>query len=222
MAPEASRRAAASSPAALSLLLALSLLPLAAGAQLYVCRTPGGKTVSGDQPPLECKDSVIRLLNRDGSVKSTIEPPMTPEEKQAREAEERRRHEREMQAQDQLRKDRALLETYGSEDEIEAVRNRTLAVRQTLIEHANQQLKEYRDDRKHLEDEAEFYARRPMPDKLKRQLQDNTDLQDQQLRAIEDIRAEMRHINERYDADLRRYRELVARGATPVARKNDP
>jgi len=222
MAPEKSRRVAPSTPAALALLLTLALLPLGAGAQLYVCKTPSGKTLSEDQPPPECKDTVIRLLNRDGSIKSTIEPPMTPEEKQAKDAEERRRHEREMQAQDQLRRDRALLETYGSEDEIEAVRNRALAGRQTLIERANQRLKEYRDDRKHLEDEAEFYARRPMPDKLKRSLEDNTALQDQQLRAIEDIRVEMQHINERYDVDLRRYRELVARGATPAPRKNDP
>jgi hypothetical protein len=222
MAPETGRRITASRPAARAVLLALSLLPLGAGAQLYVCKTPSGKTLSQDQPPAECKDTVIRLLNRDGTVKSIIEPPMTPEQKQARDAEDRRRHEREMQAQDQLRKDRALLETYGSEEEIEAVRNRTLAVRQTAIEHANQQLKEYRDDRKHLEEEAEFYSRRSMPDKLKRQLKDNTDLQELQHHSIEDIRLEMEHINERYDADLRRYRELVLRGATPVARKNDP
>ena len=43
-----------------------------------------------------------------------------------------------------------------------------------------------------------------------------------QKRQIEEIRADMQRINERYDADLRRYRELVLRGATPVQRKTDP
>ncbi len=202
-------------------LLALAL-PADGYAQLYVCKTPSGHTLTEDKPPAECGDSVIRELNRDGTVRRTIEPPLTPEQKAEREAENRRRHERELQAQEQMRKDRALLETYASEDEIEASRDRTLATRQTLIDRANQQLKEYRADRKHLDDEAEFYARRQMPDKLKRALQDNVDLQNQQLHAIEDIHSDMNHINERFDAELRRFRELVMRGASPVQRKNDP
>jgi hypothetical protein len=31
----------------------------------------------------------------------------------------------------------------------------------------------------------------------------------------------MQRINERYDAELQRFRELVMRGATPVQRKTD-
>ena len=105
---------------------------------------------------------------------------------------------------------------------IEAARDRVLAARQGLIDRANQQLKEYKVDRKRLDDEAEFYAKREMPDKLKRALADNTALQEQQLHQIEDIRAEMQRINEHYDNDLRRYRELLLRGATASPRKIDP
>ncbi|HWY73056.1 MAG TPA: hypothetical protein VNW98_05400, partial [Burkholderiaceae bacterium] len=123
---------------------------------------------------------------------------------------------------EQMRRDRALLETYASEEEIEASRDRTLASRQMLIERANQQLKEFKMDRKRLGDEAEFYAKRQLPEKLQRALDDNAGLQAQQLHAIDDIRADMQRINERYDAELRRFRELVVRGATPVQRKNDP
>jgi hypothetical protein len=218
MALESGRRCGLS----LFALAALACLPALAWAQLYVCKTPSGHTLTGDIPPSECKDSVIRQLNRDGSVRSVIEPPLTPEQKAQRDLEERRRHEREMAAQDQLRKDRALLETYASEDEIEATRDRTLAIRQSLIDRANQSLREYQSDRKHLDEEAEFYLRRPMPEKLKRAIEDNISLQQQQLHAIDDIRAEMQRINERYDAELRRYRELVMRGAALMPRKNDP
>ena len=201
-------------------LAALAWSPACAWSQLYVCTTPSGRTLTGDVPPHECQNVVIRELNRDGSVRRVIEPPLTPEQRSARELEDKKRHEREMVAQEQMRKDRALLETYASEDEIEASRDRTLASRQTLIDRANQQLKEFTMDRKRLEDESEFYAKRQLPDKLKRALDDNTALQAQQAHAIDDIRADMRRINERYDAELRRFRELVMRGATPVQRKD--
>jgi hypothetical protein len=201
---------------------ALALLPIGAWSQLYVCTTPGGRTLTGDTPPPECQNVVIRELNRDGSIKRVIEPPLTPEQKRRREEDDKKRRALEMAAQEQLRKDRALLETYASEDEIDASRDRTLASRQALIERANQQLKEIKMEHKRLEDETEFYARRQLPDKLKRALEDNAELQTQQLKTIDDIRAEMQRINERYDAELRRFRELVMRGATPVQRKADP
>jgi hypothetical protein len=201
---------------------ALAAAPAACWSQLYVCTTAGGRTLTGDMPPPECQNVQVRELNRDGSVKRIIEPPLTPEQKRRRELEERQRHEREMQAQEQLRKDRALLETYATEEEIESSRDRTLASRQTLIDRANEQLKQFKVDHKHLEDESEFYVKRQMPDKLKRALDANAELQTQQLRAIADIRADMRRINERYDAELQRFRELVMRGATPVQRKSDP
>ena len=203
-------------------LAVLAMLPLGAGAQLFVCKTPGGRTLTGGEPPAECLDSVIRELNSDGSIKRVIEPRLTPEQKKERELEKQRKHEREVLAQAQLRKDRALLETYASEDEIEASRDRTLASRQALIDRANQQLKEIKMDHKRLGDEAEFYAKRKLPDKLKHALDDNATLQEQQLRAIDDIRADMQRINERYDTELGRFRQLVDQGASPVQRKNDP
>jgi hypothetical protein len=202
-------------------LAALSLLPTVAWSQLFVCTTPSGRTLTGDNPPPECQNAVIRELNRDGSIKRVIEPPLTPEQKKKRELEDKQRREREKQAQEQLRKDRALLETYASEDEIEASRDRTLASRQALIDRANQQLREFKMDRKRLDDEAEFYLKREMPNKLKRALDDNAALQAHQLKAIEDIRADMQRINERYDGELQRFRELVMRGATP-AQRNQP
>jgi hypothetical protein len=190
----------------LAALAALVALPGGVRAQLYVCTTPSGRTLTGDLPPPECQNVQIRELNRDGSVRRIIEPPLTPEQRKKREEEEKARRERERAAQEQLRKDRA----------------RVLAERQALIDRATQQLKEYQMDRKRLEDESEFYVKRNLPEKLKRALADNTELQEQQKRQIEEIRADMQRINERYDADLRRYRELVLRGATPVQRKTDP
>ena len=208
---------------AVVLAAALAVLPAGAWAQLFVCKTPNGKTLTGDVPPPECKDVEIRELNHDGSIKRVIEPPLTPEEKRKQEVEEKEKRAREQEAREVMRKDRALLETYATEKEIDESRDRTLANQQILIERANEQLKQIRADRKHLEDEAEFYLKRKMPERLKRALEDNNTLQQQQLRTMELIREDMERINERYDAELQRFRELVNRGATPVQRPaSDP
>ena len=198
---------------------ALGVLPISAWPQLYVCTTTSGRTLTGDLPPPECQNVIIRELNRDGSIKRVIEPPLTPEQKKKRELEEKQRHERERQAQEQLRKDRALLETYASEDEIEASRDRALADQQALIDRANQQLKELNLDKKRLDEENEFYLKREAPPKLKRDLEENATLRAQQRKTIDNIRADMQRINERYDAEQQRFRELVMRGATPVQRQ---
>jgi hypothetical protein len=66
-----------------------------------------------------------------------------------------------------------------------------------------------------LEDEMEFYRRGQMPDELKRNLDNNAALRDQAGGAIHRILAGMERISEGFDANLKRYRELVAGTAKP-------
>ena len=70
-------------------------------------------------------------------------------------------------------------------------------------------------EKKKLDSEAEFYAKRPMPDSLKRQFETNASLIRSEEKIIRDVRADMLRINERYDAEKKRWRELVDSGATP-------
>jgi chromosome segregation ATPase len=202
------------------LLIALTLLaavPLAR-AQLYVCTDARGRTITGDRPPPECADRSVRELRSDGSVRRVIEPPLTPEQKAAREAEAKRQREEAEKQRAQMRRDLALLETYASESEIEESRNRALGSRQQLIDRAVQRLAEHQRERKKLEDEAEFYAKRQMPDKLKRAFDANATLTRSEQKIIDDVRADMDRVNGRFDAELKRWRELVSAGAQPVQR----
>ncbi|MCS7101683.1 MAG: DUF4124 domain-containing protein [Burkholderiaceae bacterium] len=197
---------------------ALALASGAAGAQLYVCTTAGGRTITADRPPPECADRPIRELRSDGSVKRVIEPPLTPEQRAQREAERKRQIEEAERQRAQMRRDLSLLETYANETEIENARNRALADRQALIERAQRRLQELLRERKRLQDETEFYVKRELPEKLKREIAANEEMIRAQEKAIADAKADMARVNERYDAEVKRFRELVAAGAKPVQR----
>lgn len=201
-----------------SRLLAATLLGLgssATGAQIFVCTDARGRTISADRPPVECGDRTIRELRADGSVRRLIEPPLTEAQKTARiEEEKQRKAEAEVRRQ-QMRRDLALLEAYASEQEIEQARDRQLANRQTLIERAQKRKADLERDRKKLDVEAEFYARREMPERLKLSYETHAQLLRSEDKIIGDIQADIERLNERFDTELKRYRELIATGTTP-------
>jgi len=199
----------------------LAAAAAAAHGQLYVCTTASGRTITADLPPPECADRPIRELRRDGSVRRVIEPPLTPEQRAAREAEARRQAEQAERQRNQMRRDLSLLETYGSENEIEATRNRALGDRQVIVERANRRMEELKRERKKLDDETEFYNKRELPEKLKRSLAANNEMQKSQQKIISETRADMDRVNERYDAEIKRFHELVSAGAQPVQRPAD-
>ncbi|HUL64537.1 MAG TPA: hypothetical protein VLW55_07955 [Burkholderiaceae bacterium] len=192
-----------------------------ARAQLFVCTTSAGKTITADRPPLECADRPVRELRSDGSVRRTIEPPLTAEQRAERDAEAKRQIEEAERRRGQMRRDLSLLETYGSESEIEATRNRALGDRQVLIERAVKRMDELKRERKKLDDETEFYEKHDLPEKLKRALAANNEMVSSQQKAIAETKADMARVNERYDAESRRFRELVSSGAQPVQRPPD-
>jgi hypothetical protein len=143
---------------------------------------------------------------------------LTPEQKAARAAEEKRKAEEAERALEQRRRDRALLETYASEAEIEALRAKTLASREQQIARSEDRLKRLAAERKKLDDEAEFYVKREQPAALKRAFANNAELVKTEQAIVADTRAEMARINERFDAEIKRFRELVQGGSRPVSR----
>ncbi len=223
MAPEYSRNRCPAGPLPIRLgapavlcLAGLLLAPPAQASFLYVCQYKG-HTISGGQPPPECKEQDIRELNPDGTLHRLIPAPLTREQRRKREQEEEE-HLREQEAERaQARKDRALLETYGSVSEIEAARQRTVAARQVLVDRAQQRIEQYARERKKLDDEAEFYAKREMPAKLKEAFAANAALSAQQEKTKTDVLQEIRALNERYDADAQRYRQLEEMAARAAA-----
>lgn len=201
--------------------LLMTIAPIA-HSQLYVCTDARGRTLTSDRPPPECADRPVRELRSDGSVRRVIEPPLTAEQRAAREAEARRQAEEADRQRAQMRRDLALLEAYATTDEIEEARNRALGTRSQLIDRANKRIEEHKRERAKLDKEAEFYVGRELPDSLRRALENNSALMRSEQRILDDVRGDMDRVNARFDAENKRWRELISAGATPVQRTNRP
>jgi hypothetical protein len=190
----------------------------AAGTDMYMCTDARGKTITGDQPPPECWGYPIRQLRSDGSLRRVIEPPLTSEQRAQKAAEERRKAEEDSRRRDEARRDRALLETYSDEKEIDEARVRAVEGRRAIIDRARKQIDELQRERKKLDDESEFYAGRAKPDRLMRAYETNAAMVKSQQKMIDDTESEMGRINERFDADRARFRALVQAGGKPAQR----
>ncbi len=184
---------------------------------IYSCNV-NGKTFSGDRVPPECSNTDVRELNRDGSVRRVIARPMTLEEQRARAMEAKKRLEDEDRQLSQRRRDKSLLEAYANEEEIEAARAKSLDSSNRVVVRANQRIAGLNGERKKLDDESEFYKKRVLPDHIKRSYVTIQQQLSAEEKVVSDAQAEIQRINERFDAEKKRFREVLALGARPVQR----
>ena len=189
----------------------------AATGSIFTC-TVSGKTFTADRVPSECANSDVREMNRDGSLKRIIARPLTVDEQRARALEAKKRLEEQDKMMAQRRVDKSLLEAYANDEEIEAVRAKSLESSNQLIARASQRLASLTGERKKLDDEAEFYKKRVVPDQIKRSYVSIDEQVSAEEKVVSDARAEIKRINERFDAEKKRFRELLAQGARPVQR----
>ena len=203
--------------AAVSVVLASVSASAQTPTTMFTC-VANGKTYSADRPPAECANSDMRELNRDGSVRRVIPRPLTVEEQRARALEAKKKLEEEERVLAQRRRDRALLEAYANDAEIEAARRKSLESAEQAIKRSQERADSLAKDRKRLDDEAEFYKKREQPDSLKRAYALNAQAVTAEERIMAEARGEVARINERFEAERKRYKELLAQGARPVQR----
>ncbi|CAN5194001.1 hypothetical protein BH11PSE10_BH11PSE10_15680 [soil metagenome] len=185
-----------------------------AKAGIYTCTTPDGRRLTSDRPIVECSSREQRVLNADGSLRSVLPAFMSPEERAAQEARDRRLTAERATQNDAVRRDRNLMQRFPNEASHMRARNSALDDANKAMRSSEHRLKDLALERKPLSDEAEFYKGRLLPAKLKQALDANDAGVDAQLQLIENQKAELVRINGRYDAELARLKRLWA-GATP-------
>lgn len=132
------------------------LLATSAGAA-YKCVDEKGRTRIGDTPPEQCSNVVMFEVSRSGAILRRIEPSLTPEQVKARADEAERKKEADKAANEQKRKDLALLATYSTESEFDTVRERTIEPLRGRIKNANDRMAAIEKRLGELDDEMEFY-----------------------------------------------------------------
>lgn len=200
------------SSALLSLvLLAASLAPIAAQAQIYICKDAKGRTHTSDRPIDECNNTAVREVSRSGVTRREIAAPLTEEQKrQARQEEERARAEKQA-LNEQRQNDRALLARFQTEQQIIDARERTAIQSREQLRLSRAAYVEIENRRKPLQQQVDqlLAQKKPVPHDLARRYDDLDNQLAMQTRKIAMQEEEVEQIESKYAGMIRRFRELA-------------
>jgi hypothetical protein len=201
----------------LAAVLAAVLVTPATPAQaqgIYSCVDGSGKRITSDRPIRECHTREQRVLNADGTVRTILPPTLSAEERAEQEARERQEAQKQAAQQEALRRDRNLMRRFPNEASHHKARESALDDVRKSLDRSERRLTDLAAERKPLMDEAEFYKGKPLPAKLRQQMDANDAAVDAQRALMLNQEAELVRINAIYDVELTRLKRLWA-GALP-------
>ena len=193
-------------------LLVLSSTALAKGeAKVYRWVDEDGNVYYGDSVPVEFRDQRKDVLDDTGVMIDSIEGKKTEEELEQERLENERTEAKAMQ----LRKDRALLATYLSVDEIVMHRDRRVELFQAQSRVTELYLRNLERRLQKLRDEASRYqpysqdTNAPMIDEsLAEDLRKTKDTINRHKRNLKKYETDEKQIIERFDGDIARFKAL--------------
>ena len=193
---------------------ALAQTAPAAPASIYTCIDEQGRRQTADRPIAACASREQQVLNKDGSLRMTLPPTMSDEERAGREARDREAALVKAMQADAVRRDRNLMARFPNEAAHGKARAAALDTVRVAMKATEIRLRELAAERKPLQDEAEFYKGKALPPKLKQQLDANDAALAAQRDAQTQQKDEIARIAKRYDAELA-YLKRLWTGAAP-------
>ena len=196
-----------------SALLAFAMLLTGAGearAAMYKWVDERGVVHYTDKMPPEAVDKASVELNKQGVPVKKTDKALTPEQRQALEQEAGSKREAARAQEEIARRDRALVSSYTSEAEIDLARNRSLQTINNVILSArafSEQLNKRKVDVEARKAESQG---KPVVAVLDRELESIELELARQADVIAQKQRETTAITAKYDADKKRWRELVA------------
>lgn len=178
--------------------------------KLYKWVDEHGQVRYGDRVPPEYAKKRNETLNSQGIVVETRAAQKTAEQL----AEEQRlaalRAAKEHRQREQAHKDRILLDTFTNEDEMILTRDGKLEAIEAIIRVTTGRIEKIRQKLSDLTKRAANLERagRPVPAELGQQISESRDQIRQNLDYIENRKQEQRAIREKFELDIKRFREL--------------
>lgn len=187
------------------------------GSAIYTCVDAKGRRLTSDRPIIECIDREQRELSGSGTVRRTLPPTPTPQERALIEERERKAAEERQKLTDERRAARALLNRYPNQAAHDAERVKALQAQQDVIATGLRRIGELNEQRKQLAVETEFYKDPGQwPSLLRRQFDENAQQVAAQQRFIASQEEEKARINARFDEELARLKSLWAQRSGAV------
>lgn len=200
-------------PFALAPVLALGLVvwasPLVAG-PLYRWVDDQGNVQFSDRIPSDQVDQERTRLNARGLEVGKVEAAKTPEEIALERAEEELRKEQKRLIAKQKAEDEVLLRTFQSDADIIMARDGKLAAVDSRMQMTFNSADRVKGKLYELQKRAADLERqgKPLPDDLKKSIAEARSSLEERYRTMLDEEASKVEIQKRYDADLKRFREL--------------
>ena len=193
-----------------SLLLAMPLAhaQTASKGTVYCC-TDNGHQVCGDVLPPQCFGKSYREMSPQGTVRRTVEAPLSPEQLARREAEERARRAEVARQRAEMRRNQSLLETYSSVADIDSRRDRAIESVELELRQAEARHAQLMKKRTGLLREAEVFQKRAMPPALAASLRESDSELGAQNSIMEAKRRDIEAIRNRFEQDRSRYIALT-------------
>lgn len=184
-----------------------------AWATTYCCKDQNGRLVCGDILPPQCLSRGHQEYNAQGLVSKEVEPPLTPEQRAQKQADEARKKEELRKAAEQVRQDRALLASYTTVEDIDVKRDRTLADLQANLQRAQERHDDAIKQLQQLQQRVKSYGDKPVSEGLKRNLaKADTDASISRA-AVEANKQEIAAAQARFEEQRQRFLELTRKQA---------
>ncbi len=177
---------------------------------IYTCTDSKGRRITSDRPIVECLDREQRQLGKTGIVRQVVPPSYTADERAKLEDKQRVENEIKARAAEEKRRERALLIRYPNQAVHDKERVEALAQIDEVIAAVNKRELALKQQRKEVEAELEFYQADPSkaPFWLRRKLEDSDKQMAVQKRFLEEQAQEKLRINQRFDEELLKLRQL--------------
>jgi myosin heavy subunit len=199
--------------------------PTPMGPGIYTCVDAKGRRLTSDRPIVECIDREQRELSGTGTLRRTLPPTPTAQERAVMEERDRKAAEDKQRQVDERRAARALLNRYPNQAAHDSERFKALQAQQDVIVTGHRRVEELSDQRQALAVESEFYRDAAQwPVRLQRQFEENAQQVAAQQRFIASQEEEKARINARFNEELARLKVLwaqrsaAAQPAPPVRR----
>jgi len=195
-------------PLACLALAALFLLSPAVRAATYKWVDDQGVVHYSDKMPPEAINKGSVELNKQGIPIKKNDPALTPEQRRAREAEDERARQEAKVREDIQRKDRALLQSFTTESEIDLSKKRALATIEGQVQSAQAYVVTLTKRKEETAGRVAALGDKPVPPSLEREVASVNEELEKQADLIATKRTEIVAVTARYDAAKQRWREL--------------
>ena len=191
-----------------------------AHAALYKWTDPNGHVHYSDQLPPDAVNQTSYQLNRQGmTIRKTeqVHPVAKPKD----ESEAQRLKDAERERMIAQRRDRALIESYANESEIDLAKARAVATIEGQVQSAQAFIGQMTKRRDELEATKTTFAPRPVPGSIEREIETIDAEIARQNEFIAGKKKESATVAARYDSDRQRYRELRGEPVSSVVTTDD-